>query len=927
MFSNFTTLRRASSFPFCAGTRIGFTRNRWLAAGAVFGAVLFSAPAAFAGCVAVGDTVTCDGSISGGWSPSSPGDELPANSMTFNIFGAASGWFTPPGSVPTTLSNSANISADHTDAIIVNATTPNFTFTNTGNITVNGTNDPNGSNGVDVWIPYIASGLPVSTNVTIANSGTIITTGDNSAAIAGSGRSGDTTIYNSGVLLTSGYNSYGIESGSDSHFSLINSGTITTLGDYSFGMLANGGKSISVTNSGTISTSGAYAHGIVAAGGTLGGSGPSNATYLVSITGGSVTATGPNASGINAIGVDASVDMNVSVASGATVTGGTGLGAGVHFGGGGNNTLTNYGVIASAAGLSGYAVLGDTNAYLSNLVPSLALPVGNNTVNNYGAISGNVDLGAGINAFNNNAGATFNAGTVINLNGGTLTNRGTLAIGAPGEIQTTALTGTYMQTSSGSLLLALNAATGDSSKLAVTGDIWLKGTISVTQAGQLLPGTVRDFTIASAQGSIYLDYVTLPASTPWISWRLLAEGSNLVLEERKTSTPQLFSSFPAPVAIPAGAATASAAAGPGNLSTVYQYGNGNAITNADQAAYGTGSGNLSVINQGSAGNASYNSSASIVQHSFNGGLASSLINQDSGGAGSGAAGNVANVTQAIGPAAPAASVSTVNQSGSGLRAAVNQGTIAAPVDAYISGVSSYIEQIGSGAGTTVGQTARNASSVVIQHGAGSGGWNASVSQSDGWNTSGISQLSAVLGTVNANQHGTGTSDSQVWQSATAAANIDQAGSAIDISYVSQTSTAGGASASVTQGGSSDNQSQITQTGGGSSNVFQTGAGELNLNQSAIGQSGTGIVNVYQGYSATGVSDPSGASANFSSVTQTGNGSVTVVQSGGAGLTNFSLVSQDYASTAFVWQTAASGSNDSSVTQTGGGGNAAYVRQR
>jgi hypothetical protein len=761
-----------------------------------------------------------------------------------------------------------------------------------------------------------------------------------------------------------------------------NTGSISTsLTGYS-AIDAFAAGSLNITNSGTIATTGRDADGIRAE------AGPSfPGPFLVSITGGSVVASGTNSSGINARGgvygepPSPVANMRVTIADGASVTGGGGgMGAGVRFVGGANNVLTNYGTISSSSGLAGLAVLGDAN---TGYGPPGCWPIGNNTVNNYGTIRGSVDLGSGSNAFNNHAGATFNAGSVIRLNGGTLTNAGTLALGTPGSIQTTALYGNYTQTSSGSLAIALNAVTGRSSQLAVTGNVSLAGSIAVNP--NFLPLGVaavnptslpqgvaaEDFKILSATGTISIaSNIVLPANTATTGWSLIyldphdvaLEEKNLnipqvnsntishlinldrrvgAVEQSSQNSPQLITNVPPPITAPAEAPMAPTWIAAGNTSNISQTGSNNSIGAAgavgvEQAVDDTGSsGNLSVINQGvSGGNASYNASATLTQHTSSGGLASSLINQDSGGASTanGTAGNTASVTQNIG-LGDTASTSTVNQSGAALYASVTQGSIDS-ANIAVNGVSSYVEQIGSGATASVSQTASGASSVIIQHGNGAyggsgaaGTWNASVSQSAGSNTSGISQTSAVLGTVGVTQNGAGSADSQVWQSATAVANIGQAGTGNNASYVTQTFDAGGASASINQLGSSDNQSLVNQSAGGISNVYQTGLGNFNLNQSAIGQSGTGTVIIYQGYASAGVAALSGASSNFSGVTQTGAGTVTVVQSGAEALTNLSLISQDYASTADVSQTASNGSNTSSIIQTGGSGNTAAVKQR
>ena len=147
--------------------------------------------------------------------------------------------------------------------------------------------------------------------------------------------------------------------------------------------------------------------------------------------------------------------------------------AGVSFAGGANNTLTNFGAITSEAGLAGLAVFGDT---------------GNNVVNNFGIITGSVTLGSGANVFNNQPGATFNAGPVVVLGAAnTLTNAGTLAPGGVGVIQTTALTGHFVHSGSGAFSIDANAA-GHADRLTGSGTATLNG------------GTVRANPLPGAYG-------------------------------------------------------------------------------------------------------------------------------------------------------------------------------------------------------------------------------------------------------------------------------------------------------------------------------------------------------------------------------------------------------------------------------------------
>jgi len=134
---------------------------------------------------------------------------------------------------------------------------------------------------------------------------------------------------------------------------------------------------------------------------------------------GVVFASGAQANGIyaqstgQAGGQDISVTINPGGASIGGVGTGTGLdsAAGVVIVGGSNNTVTNYGGIASQSNITGYAIIGGSN---------------NNKVDNYGTVIGSVDLGPGTNAFNNKNTGVFDSGEAIFLGAGnTFLNAGT----------------------------------------------------------------------------------------------------------------------------------------------------------------------------------------------------------------------------------------------------------------------------------------------------------------------------------------------------------------------------------------------------------------------------------------------------------------------------------------------------------------------
>ncbi|HUT45295.1 MAG TPA: hypothetical protein VMX36_03380, partial [Sedimentisphaerales bacterium] len=217
------------------------------------------------------------------------------------------------------------------------------------------------------------------------------------------------------------------------------------------------GGAVNVTHTGNITTFGDASHGIFAqsAGGKDFG-GTVNVTLNSNII-----AYGENSTGIIAQsrGDMGAGDISVNLSDGALVRGGSGAGAGVNIDGGFNNTLNNAGSISA---LSGTSIIGG---------------VGNETVNNNGVVTGSVNLGAGANAFNNNPGATFNAGALVNLGAGnTLTNAGILAPGGSGAVVDMILDGDYVQAAAGLMEIEIGGFTpGTFDFIDITGTANLAG--------------------------------------------------------------------------------------------------------------------------------------------------------------------------------------------------------------------------------------------------------------------------------------------------------------------------------------------------------------------------------------------------------------------------------------------------------------------
>jgi hypothetical protein len=463
-----------------------------------------------------GTIETCTGNQSAGVVASSPVTTLNVNNLTQAItpaIGISGIYFNSAGAITITSNTGAfGITAGTVDAIFANALGA-VTVTSTGNITISA------SNADGILAKSVGAGA-----VTVTSTGNIIATGAVAVGIfaqsigigAGAGAvtvtsTGDiasgadgilvrgnsvgaVTVTSTGNITVAHSNADGIyaESAGAGVVTVTSTGNITTAGSGADGIFAqtSGLGAVTVTSTGNIATAGAGATGIFAetagAGvvtvtstgnittkgtGANGIAAESNGAVTVTSTG-NITTAGANANGI--VGSSASSSSSFGPGSGpggpisitiksGTVSGGTGTGAGIDIQGGTTNTLTNRGTVMA---LSGLAIEGDT---------------GLNTVNNFGTVTGNVILGSNSNAFNNMAGAVFNAGPIVNLGpGNTLTNSGTLSLlGGAWAVQTTTLTGNLVQTATGRLLTDVNLADATSDRINVSGTTSLAGAVQV----------------------------------------------------------------------------------------------------------------------------------------------------------------------------------------------------------------------------------------------------------------------------------------------------------------------------------------------------------------------------------------------------------------------------------------------------------------
>jgi uncharacterized protein with beta-barrel porin domain len=456
-------------------------------------------------------------SLMGAVTVTSTGNITTAGNSATGISAASS---SPMSGSPLTVTSTGNITTAGTFAYGINALSSGGTIqvTSTGNITTAG----DGATGIQTY---------ASAATTVTSTGNISTAGNRASGIFARGAGGK-TVASTGNITTQGSQSNGIEAQSlgsglgSGAVTVTSTGNITTAGDNANAIFAySRGGGVAVTSTGNISTAGAAADGIfagsagadavrvtstgniTAAGvGTYGIFATSLGAVTVSSTG-NITASGNDASAIG--GSSTGGPIAITIVSG-TVSGGSGSGAGVTLLGGTNNTLTNFGTVTA---LSGLAIFGDT---------------GNNTVDNSGTVIGNVILGNGTNAFNNQAGGLFNSGPTVNLGASnTLTNAGTLSPGSAGMIQTTALTGKLVQTTTGRLLTDINIGGGTSDRVNVSGTANLAGAVQLQIQNPILGPWQQ--TILSATGGTTNNGLSLLLTSPALQAQLVFPNADDVV--------------------------------------------------------------------------------------------------------------------------------------------------------------------------------------------------------------------------------------------------------------------------------------------------------------------------------------------------------------------------------------------------------------
>ncbi|VAV95624.1 hypothetical protein MNBD_ALPHA04-1763, partial [hydrothermal vent metagenome] len=337
-----------------------------------------------------------------------------------------------------------------------------------------------------------------------------ITLGGSGAA---QGDGGDIIFTNTGTVMTTGGQSHGvviqsIGGGGGAIFGDLAGSTV----DLSTANNGSGGA-IAFTQIGDITTMGANSFGIIAQSiggggglvgdlfmGSAGGAGSGDAITLD--IQGDIMASGNGSTAVFAqsLGSGGGGNISLTLAEGQQILAGEG-GTTVAFDGGADNIFENNGSVMTLDGLTGTAITGTS---------------GNDTINNSGMIIGNIALGGGANSFTNLGSGTFISASALNLGASEnlFTNSGLLTPGDLNTIQTTALSGGFSQTSTGSTFVEVDLADETFDAINATGTTAVSGNLDVRLLNptQFTPGMFSAQIFTGAQGAS-MDNVNLRADS------------------------------------------------------------------------------------------------------------------------------------------------------------------------------------------------------------------------------------------------------------------------------------------------------------------------------------------------------------------------------------------------------------------------------
>jgi uncharacterized protein with beta-barrel porin domain len=197
-------------------------------------------------------------------------------------------------------------------------------------------------------------------------------------------------------------------------------------------------------------------------------------------------------------------DQTVTI-DGGSVKGGEGF-AGVNFDGGHLNSLTNNGEILSADGINDLAISARDS---------------DTTIVNNGTITGNVVLSDWANSFLNGEDGVFNMGETIHLGAGnTLTNNGIATIGGD-AIATTALNGSFVNGSTGTLRIDIDLENSTADQLQVSENAQMAGSLGLHLTSMGAFG--QTFTVVTAEN---ITTNGLSVSNPLVNYTIQSSSSD-----------------------------------------------------------------------------------------------------------------------------------------------------------------------------------------------------------------------------------------------------------------------------------------------------------------------------------------------------------------------------------------------------------------
>ena len=390
---------------------------------------------------------------------------------------------------------------------------------------------------------------------------------------------GDVTVDLEGAITTKGDRNNGISALIENEDEVspgniditVVTGAITTSGENSAGIFAqsDGDGAVTVDVAGDITTTGGCKRGNCSDGIFV----EANGAITVTVTGDiNTTLTVPdddnlaldNSQGIHAESFDKSVSVTVtgdittedgegiyaSAADGISITlhGGTITSAkeGIEFNSGTDNTLTIRGPVT---------VRGGEIIQVDGVDQKIDVRGGNGneTINNWGTLTtpGRIDLVLSgnpreeTNALNNMAGATFYSGTSVVLGNDAddlFTNKGALSPGGAGVVQTTTLTGDFVNKAGSTFTVTIDPTTESSDQLNGSGTATLEGgTVKVTGVTHAYDGRYTILEAGDVDGEFHDvtdtlfidhmlnygdDYVTLSSRSKGNSFRDFAGTAN-----------------------------------------------------------------------------------------------------------------------------------------------------------------------------------------------------------------------------------------------------------------------------------------------------------------------------------------------------------------------------------------------------------------